>query len=297
VIASLDVASMLSQPFMQLAFVAGGFIGLAAGLVGYFLVLRGQVFAGDALSHVAFTGSLAALAAGVDLRLGLFVATIGVGLGLATLGDRGQADDVVIGAVFAEILGLGVFFLALFTTTRSTNNGAAATRVLFGSIFGLSPDSALLAAAIGAAIALALVVIARPLLFASLDPTVAAAQGVPVALLGAVFLGLTGACAAEATQAVGALLMLGLVAAPAGAAHRLTTRPFLGLALAGALSVASVWLGLVLSYVVQSMPPSFAILAVATAIYAAALVATRRPLEARPAAQLPSNVELGHPVL
>lgn len=297
-IASLDLAGMFAQPFMRFAFFAGGFIALAAGLVGYFLVLRGQVFAGDALSHVAFTGSLAALAAGVDLRLGLFAATIGVGLLLARLGERGQADDVVIGTVFAEILGLGVFFLALFTTSRSAGNGAAATRVLFGSIFGLNQQTALIAAVIGGGIAFAMLFIARPLLFASLDPDVATAQGVPVKLLGAVFLGLVGACAAEATQAVGALLLLGLVAAPAGAAHRLTTRPFLGLALAAILSVASVWLGLVLSYVVQSIPPSFAILAIATAIYGVALATPqRRHGRADVSEEIRSEVGLGHPVL
>lgn len=297
--ASLVAATgaIFEQPFMQYAFLAGTFIALAAGLVGYFLVLRGQVFVGDALSHVTFAGALAALAVGVDLRLGLFAATIAVGLSLAALGERGSADDVLTGTIFSWILGLGVFFLALFTTNRSTGNGAAATRVLFGSIFGLNPDTALFAAVIGAAIALAMLLIARPLLFASLDPAVAAAHGVPVRLLGVVFLGLVGASAAEATQAVGALLLLGLVAAPAGAAQRLTTRPFLGLALAAALAVTSMWIGLVVSYVVPGIPPSFSILTVAAGGYALAFAVTerqrdtpRQPVE-RPVA------ELGHPVL
>jgi zinc/manganese transport system permease protein len=289
--------TMFEQPFIQNAFLAGTFIALAAGLVGYFLVLRGQVFAGDMLSHVTFAGALAALAVGVDLRLGLFVATIAVGLSLAGLGERGHADDVLIGTTFAWILGLGVFFLALFTTNRSASNGAAATRVLFGSIFGLSPGAAQLAAVIGAAIAVAIVLIARPLLFASLDPDVAAAHGVPVKLLGVVFLGLAGAGAAEATQAVGTLLLLGLMAAPAGAAQRLTARPFLGLALAASLAITSMWIGLFLSYVVPRVPPSFAILAVAAGTYALAFAVTgKRPdtpgqTDERPVA------ELGHPVL
>src|SRR5436305_13350486 len=94
------LGEMVDQPFMRSAFLAGTFIALAAGLVGYFLVLRGQVFVGDALSHVTFAGALAALAFGVDPRLGLFVATIAVGMGLAGLGDRGHADDVVIGTAF-----------------------------------------------------------------------------------------------------------------------------------------------------------------------------------------------------
>src|SRR5579872_1424788 len=113
---------MFEHPFLRYAFFAGTAIALASGLVGYFVVLRGQVFVGDALSHVAFTGALAALAIGVDVRLGLFAATIAVGMGLAGLGERGRADDVVIGTVFAWVLGLGVFFLTLFTTNRSTSN-------------------------------------------------------------------------------------------------------------------------------------------------------------------------------
>ena len=199
---------------------AGTAIALLSGLVGYFVVLRGQVFAGDALSHVAYTGALAALAAGVDLRLGLFAATITVGLGLGLLGGRGIADDVVIGTTFAWILGLGVFFLAFYTTHASTGNGAASVTVLFGSIFGISASNSRTAVLIAVILIAVLLAIARPLLFASLDPPVAAARGVPVRLLGPLFLALVGATAAEASQAIGALLLFGLLAAPPAAAQR-----------------------------------------------------------------------------
>jgi zinc/manganese transport system permease protein len=217
---------MLSHPFMQHAFLAGTAVALAAGLVGYFLVLRAQVFTADALSHTAFTGALAALAAGFDARVGLFAVTVVVALGMGLLGRRSRPDDVVIGGVFAWILGLGVFFLTLYTTTRSgSGNGSASVTVLFGSIFGLSAGRATLTAIIAAVICAAILAIARPLLFASLDENVAAARGVPVRLLGFAFLVLVGATAAESTQVVGALLILGLLAAPAGAASRLTARP------------------------------------------------------------------------
>ncbi len=106
---------MFAHEFMRNAFLAGSTIALACGLVGYFVVLRSQVFAGDAFSHVAFTGALAAAAAGIDIRLGLFAATILVAVGLGALGERSRADDVVIGSVFAWILGLGVLFLSIFT--------------------------------------------------------------------------------------------------------------------------------------------------------------------------------------
>lgn len=274
---------MIIPPFLQHAFLAGTAIALACGLVGYFLVLRSQVFTGDALSHVAFTGALAALAFGLDSRLGLFAATIAIAVLMGALGSRGRADDVVIGSVFAWVLGLGVFFLTLYTTTRSTANGSAGVTVLFGSIFGISVTRAVTAALIAGAVCLALLLIARPLLFASLDEPVAAAHGLPVRLLGYGFLVLVGICTAEATQVVGALLVLGLLAAPAGTAHRLTQRPFVALALSGVLAVVEVWVGLALSYAVPRLPPSFAILAVTTTGYAFVLAADRLRPHGRPA--------------
>ena len=266
---------MLSQPFMQHAFLAGTAIALAAGLTGYFLVLRGQVFTGDALSHVAFTGALAALAFGLDARLGLFVTTIAIALLMGVLGRRGRADDVVIGSIFAWVLGLGVLFLSIYTTSRSAGNGRASIAVLFGSIFGLSAAQAQEAAWISGGVIVALALIARPLLFASIDETVAAARGVPVRTLGLVFLALVGVCAALATQAVGALLLLGLLAAPAGSAMHLTARPYLALVLSAAISVGAMWTGLILSYVAPQLPPSFAILAVAAAVYSATALSSR----------------------
>jgi zinc/manganese transport system permease protein len=268
------VAHLLSHPFFAHALLAGTFIALACGLVGYFVVLRRQVFTGDALSHVAFTGALAALAIGIDLRVGLFAGCIVFGLAMAGLGRHGHADDVVIGNTFAWILGLGVLFLTVYTTSRSAGgDGKAGVSVLFGSIFGLSASQATLAAGIGLGVAAVVVLIARPLLFASVDESVAAARGVPVRLLGLGFLALVGVTAAEATQAVGSLLLLGLLAAPAGAAQRLTDRPYRALWLSAALAVGALWAGLALSYAAPALPPSFAIMSVATAIYAGAYLA------------------------
>jgi zinc/manganese transport system permease protein len=277
---------MFAQEFMRNAFLAGTGVALACGLIGYFVVLRAQVFAGDALTHVAFTGAIAAAAAGVDTRIGLFAATIAVALAIGALGDRSNADDVTIGITFAWILGLGVYFLAVFSSGSGGGNGLLGARTLFGSIFGLSAADARLAAVIAAAIILLLAAIARPLLFASVDAATAAARGVPVRALGLIFLALLGATAAEATQAVGALLLLGLLAAPAGAAHRLTPNPYLGLALAGGLAVLATWAGLTIGYLVPKLPPSSAIIAVATAIYVVAFIATANLRELRPKLQL-----------
>ena len=265
---------LFGSPFMRNAFLAGTLIALACGLVGYFLVLRAQVFTSDALGHVAFTAALGALAFGLDPRLGLFAGTILVALAMAALGRRASADDVVIGSTFAWVLGLGVLFLTLYTTQHSTANGVASVNYLFGSIFGLSTMEAANAALVGAAICAAVLVIARPLLFASLDEAVAAAAGVPVRVLGIVFLVLVAATTAEATQAVGALLVLGLVAAPAGAAQQLSTRPYVALGLSVVFSVGATWIGLTVAYLAPRLPPSFAIISVATATYVAATLST-----------------------
>jgi zinc/manganese transport system permease protein len=261
------IGHMLSHPFMRYAFSAGTAIALASGLIGYFVVLRGQVFTADALSHVAFTGALAALAAGISLLLGLYVSCVVVALAMAALGVRGRADDTVIGSVFAWILGLGALFLTMYTTSSSGTDATSGVNVLFGSIFGLSSSKSLTDALVSLGVVAVLLAIARPLLFASLDEAVAAARGVPVRTLGFVFLGLVGITAAAATQAVGALLLLGLIAAPAGTAQRLSARPFRAFWLSAAVAVASMWGGLTIAYAAASIPPSFAILAIATGCY------------------------------
>jgi zinc/manganese transport system permease protein len=267
--------------FFGNALLAGSCIAMASGLVGYFVVLRAQVFAGDALSHVAFTGALAAAAAGLDLRVGLFAATLAVALVLASIGSLSarssttaptQADDVTIGMVFVWVLGVGVLFLDLFNSGASGSNGTIAARTLFGSIFSLTTGETQLAALVGVVIAVALLAIGRPLLLASIDAPLAIARGVPVRALGFLFLALLGLDAAEATQAVGALLLLGLLAAPAAAAQRLTASPYRGMALSALIALASMWIGLALAYWIGVLPPGSAVILVAIAFYALTIV-------------------------
>ena len=288
----VGIGNMLQHPFLRYAFLAGTAIALAAGLVGYFVVLRQQVFTGDALSHVAFTGALGALAAGIDPRVGLYGACIIVALVMAAFGSRGNADDAVIGIVFAWVLGLGAFFLTIYTTSRSgTNGGTTGVNVLFGSIFGLSRAQARNSAAIAVIVAVAVVSLARPLVFASIDQAVAGARGVPVRMLDFTFLALVGITAAEATRVVGALLLLGLLAAPAGAAQRLTSRPFAAMWLSAAIAVLSIWTGLAIAYAAPRIPPSFAIVAVATSCYLTAILATA--VRGRERRLIPQPIERG----
>jgi zinc/manganese transport system permease protein len=160
--------------------------------------------------------------------------------------------------------------LSIFASGQGGASGTTGVRILFGSILGLDRGQAWAAAAVAAGACCALLAVGRPVLFASVDPQVAAAQDVRVRTLGAVFLVLVAVTTAESTQAVGALLLLGLLAAPAGTALALTASPYAGMALSVVVSVACTWGGLTLSYQVPSLPPSTAIVSLACACYAAA---------------------------
>jgi zinc/manganese transport system permease protein len=269
------LAHLLGVGFLREALLAGTAIALAGGVVGWFVVLRAQVFTGDAMSHVAFTGTLGALVAGVALSLGLYGACIAAALVLAVVGRRGQADDTVIGNLFAWVLGLGALFLTLYTTSAAGADASRGVNVLFGSLFTVSTTHAQVDALVGLGITVTAVALARPLLFTTIDRSVAAARGVPVGLLDTAFLVLVGLAAAQATEAVGALLLLGLLAAPAGAALCLTARPFLGIAIAGVIAVGSMWVGIGLAYANPRIPPSFGVVATATAVYALSLTVAR----------------------
>jgi zinc/manganese transport system permease protein len=269
-----DLADMLSLDFMRNAFVAGGCIALAAGLVGYFVVLRNQVFTTDALGHAAFTGGLGGLLVGFDLLVGVFGSCIAVALAIGTLGGGGRGRDVAIGTVFAWVLGVGVLFLSLYTSSLSGSGGVVGISVLFGSIFGLQPAQTVVASVAGIATSAALLLIARPLLFMSVDPDVAVSRGVPVRALTATFMILVAITVAESVQAVGALLVFGLMVTPAAIAQNLTSRPYLALALSAGVAAAVVWLGLILSFYI-SYPASFFITALAFAGYLLTMAAGR----------------------
>ncbi|MBV9512748.1 MAG: metal ABC transporter permease, partial [Mycobacteriaceae bacterium] len=160
------LGDMFHHAFIIHALLAGGATAALCGLAGYFMVLRGQVFAGDALGHVAYTGAMGALAAGVDLRAGLFSVPIAAGLALGA-GSTRIVDDVAIGSFFSWMLGLGVLFLTYYLTNGSGANSTANVNVLFGSIFGISDSATMTAVALSAGLGLLIIVMGRPLLFAT----------------------------------------------------------------------------------------------------------------------------------
>src|SRR5437660_941322 len=270
-----DIQAMLQYDFMRQALLAGTILSIVAGLVGYFVVLRHQAFAGEALSDVAFTGALGGAAFGINPLAGLLVATITVALAMGGFGERLRGRDVAIGTVLAWVLGLGVLFLSLFTAHVSgTCTGFSGVTVLFGNILGISNDQMLSIALISGVAILVLVIIARPLLFASLDPDVAAARGVPVGTLGLFFMVLLAITVSEATLAVGALLVFALLLLPAAIAHQVTSRPYTALALAAGLAVIITWLGITIGFY-MGYPSSVCISLLAFVSYVAVVGSSR----------------------
>jgi zinc/manganese transport system permease protein len=267
----------LQQEFVRNAILAGTPAALVVGLAGYFVVLRDQVFAADALSHVGFTGGVAALAYGLDVRVGVYAGTIVVGALLGLLGGRAaRASDAAVGVVFAWVLGLGAYFLSLFLDRQAAGNSAAAVRVLFGSVFGIGSSQVRVTAAVSALVLVVLIALARPLLLSTLEPDVAAASGVPVLAVEVVFAATVGLAVAQAVQLVGALLLLALVATPAAVAQQWTARPWRGVGLSAAIAVLGLWAGIAISYAASRLPPSFAVVTLLFLFYAATVLVRRR---------------------
>ena len=268
---------MLDYDFMRTAFAASGVVALVAGAVGYFLVLRGQTFAGHALAHVGFTGATGAFLIGVAPLWGLLAMTVAGGIAIGLIGERLAQRDVAIGLVLALALGFGLLFLHFVT-----GYAAQATALLFGNVLAVGRDTlwALLGLAIVALLALA--AIARPLLFASLQPELAEARGVSLRAQGVLFLAIVAFATAEAAQIVGVLLVFTLMVGPAAASLRLTRRVGPGVLLAALLALAEAWGGLTLAYQTD-WPTSFWITALSGLVYGASLLAAGRIGSARQA--------------
>ncbi|MFT3986565.1 metal ABC transporter permease [Aestuariivirga sp.] len=255
---------MLEYEFMRTAFVAAAIVAVVAGSTGYFLVLRGQTFAGHALAHIGFTGATGAVLIGASPLAGLVALTVIAGLGMGFVGDRLANRDVAIGLVLALALGFGLLFLHFFTGFATQ-----ATSLLFGNVLAVSTATVWKLLWLGCVCLLVLAVISRPLLFASLQPELADAKGVNLRLLSAAFLAVAALATAECAQVVGVLLVFALMVGPAAAAQKLTSGLFTGIALAIALALFEAWAGLILAFYTD-WPTSFWITALSTAVYIAA---------------------------
>jgi zinc/manganese transport system permease protein len=240
--------SLFDYRFMINAFRAGTIVAVVSGAMGWCMVLRRQTFAGHTLSLVGFPGAAAAILLGLSPAIGYFgfciVAGVVISMASPPVGSALYSEEsAVIGSVQAFALASGFLFVNLY---GGNLNGL--TGLLFGNFLAITSGQvlALLTVAFAALVALAL--IARPLLFASVDPEVAAASGVPVRGLAVVFLLLLGIAAAEASQITGSLLVFALLVLPPATAQVITGRPLLGIGLSVALGVAVTWAGLVMAY-------------------------------------------------
>ena len=252
---------MLDYDFMRNAFAAATIVAVVSGLTGWFLVLRGQAFAGHALGHIGFTGATGAMLIGVAPLWGLVALTVAGGIGMGLLGERLEGRDVAVGIVLALSLGLGLLFLHFFTAYATE-----ATALLFGNVLGVDRPTVWVLLGLAVASLAGLAAIARPLLFASLQPELAEARGVNLRLVSVLFLAIAAVATAESAQIVGVLLVFTLMIGPAAAAQRLTSRLGPGLALGAALAVVEAWAGLTLAFYTD-WPTSFWISALSCGVY------------------------------
>lgn len=279
-----DIDRLFAYRFMINALEAGTIVAVMAGVTGWFMVLRRQTFAGHTLSVIAFPGAAAASLAGLPLAVGYF-GFCGLGA-LALAGIAGtrrslSAESAAIGSLQALALALGFLFVSLY---HGVLNGLDS--LLFGTFLGITSEQVAVLLGVAVAAVALVAVAARPLFFASVDPDVARAAGVPVRALGFGFLLVLGFAVAGTSQITGALLVFALLVTPAAIAHQLTVRPVLGIVLSVALALAVTWLGLALAYY-SIYPVGFYVTSLSFGLYVLVRVAraigARRRASVRPA--------------
>jgi zinc/manganese transport system permease protein len=269
----IDLQQMWSFPFMVNAFRAGTIVAVLAGVMGWFMVLRRQSFAGHTLSLIGFPGAAGAVLIGVAASYGYFAFCLAGALVIALLPRAGPGsyseESAVTGTVQSFALACGFLFVALY---KGFLNGINA--LLFGNFLGISTSQLILLGVVAALSLTVLGVIGRPLAFASIDPDVATARNVPVRALSVAFLVLLGAATAEASQITGTLLVFtllvfALLVMPAATAQAVTARPARALALTVAIGLVVTWLGLSVAYYTP-FPVGFFVTSFAFAGYVAA---------------------------
>jgi zinc/manganese transport system permease protein len=252
---------ILMSPFMHNALLGGTIVALAAGLIGYFIVVRNTAFAAHALAHIGLPGATGAVLVGLPVAFGLGVFCVGGALVIGALGKRATDREVATGTVLALATGFGLFFNSL-----ATKNSNTITNVLFGNLLAISGEQIATFAGLLAVLALTIGLVYRPLLYSSVNAQVAEAKGVPVRMLSLIFMALLGLAITMAVQAVGTLLLFALVVTPAATAIMLTPRPSAAMLISTVISLVSVWLGLGLS-AVFNLPPSFVIVTIACSVW------------------------------
>jgi zinc/manganese transport system permease protein len=277
-----DIQDMWSLPFMVNAFRAGTIVAVLAAIVGWFMVLRRQSFAGHTLALVGFPGAAAAVWLGLSVTIGYFAFCVVAALVVAALPSgarRGYSEEsAVVGTVQSYALACGLLFISLY---KGFLNGTNA--LLFGSFLGITSQQVTVLAVVAAVALAGLAVVGRPLLFASVDGDVATAHGVPTRRLDVGFLLLLGATAAEVSQITGALLVFALLVLPPATAQLITARPARSMLLSVLLALATVWVALFIAYY-SAYPIGFWLTSIAFAAYvlAAGLTTVSARIRRRP---------------
>lgn len=261
---------ILTSAFMRNALIGGTLVALAAGIIGYFIIVRSSAFAAHALAHIGFPGATGAVLVGLPVTVGLAAFCLGGALAIGALGKRADEREVATGTVLAAATGLGLFFSSLATKSSST-----VSNVLFGNLLAITPDQLITFGATLAVIVAVMAFVYRPLLFASVNPQVAEAKGVPVRALSVIFMLLLGLSVTMAVLAVGTLLLFALVVTPAATAIMLTARPGAAISVATVLAVMAVWVGLAVS-AMFNVPPSFVITSIVFVIWLAVRLVVQR---------------------
>ena len=256
-----QVAHLLTYDFVQNAIAAGIVVAIVSGIVSRFVVARNMSFAVHALAELGFTGAAGAILIGASPVVGLLTGTTITALFIGILGVRVRERDAVVGVVMAFGLGLGVLFLTLYPRYATE-----AFAILFGTITGVNRGDVLLLLGVGIATLVTLAVVYRPLTFATVDPEVAEARGVPVGALAIVFLLIMAAAVAEAVQVVGVLLILTLLITPGATAERLTARPGRATVYSVGLALFCILGGIILA-LVTNLPVSVYVTSLSFALY------------------------------
>jgi zinc/manganese transport system permease protein len=259
---SFDVtANLLTHDFVQQALLAAALLGLVAGLIGPFIVMRQMSFAVHGSSELSLTGAAFALLAGFEVGLGALIGSALAAALFGFLGQRARERDSVTGVVLAFGLGLAVLFIHLYPGRTGTSFA-----LLTGQIVGVGYTGLAMLTLVCVLVIAVLGLCYRPLLFATVDPEVAAARGVPVRTLGIVFAALVGVVAAQAVQIVGALLVMSLLITPAAAAARVVAAPAAAIATTVVFAEVAAVGGIVLS-LAPGVPVSVFVATISFLIY------------------------------
>jgi zinc/manganese transport system permease protein len=260
-----DLRQLLEFHFMTNAYRAGTIAAITAAVIGWFMVLRRQSFVGHTLSLVAFPGAAGAALIGISAAWGYFGFCIAAALIIAAIprarGHSFSEESAVVGTIQAFALACGFLFVALYQGLLNDVNS-----LLFGNFLGITDSQITTLFWVGAGALVVLAVMVRPLWFASIDPDVAAARGVPVRFLSILFLVVLAIAVAEASQITGVLLVFALLVVPPAAAQIITPRPVLSLILSVAIGLTVTWLGLALAYF-YDQPVGFSITTLAFGSY------------------------------